>query len=101
MEPNVPTGETMSDGDSSGTEASTTAEGQGDVTMGQEKENSSSLSPEFIKMAHSLIDDASEEQLEYIQQCCDEETKENQTGTSEAKGSKGPEEYSLEDMPKD
>jgi hypothetical protein len=91
MEPNMPTGETMSDGDSSGTEASTTVEGQ-------EKENSSSLSPEFIKMAHSLIDDASAEQIQYIMDCCNEESSE---GAPDAESSEKPEMYSSDDMPKD
>lgn len=82
--------------------ASTTSEGQGDMVMGQEKENSSSLSPEFIKMAHSLIDDASPEQLQYIQDCCNEEQQESPgESANEAESPEGPSEYSSVDMPKD
>lgn len=82
--------------------ASTTSEGQADEVMGQEKENSSSLSPEFIKMAHSLIDDASEEQLQYIKDCCDEEMNESPgESATEAESPETPEQYSSEDMPKD
>jgi hypothetical protein len=88
MDDNQPTGETMSEGSP--------------IVEGQEKENSSSLSPEFIKMAHSLIDDASPEQLQYIQDCCTEEMNETPgESTKENEGSETPEQYSSEDMPKD
>lgn len=93
MEPNMPTGETMSEGDPSGTEASTTAEGQ-------EKENSSSLSPEFIKMTQSLIQGASAEQLAYIEQCLEDEQKSQDQGGA-TDGTQGLASYSSADMPKD
>lgn len=84
--------------------ASTTLDGTEASTMmeGQEKENSSSLSPEFIKMSQSLIQGASAEQLEYIQQCIDDEMKsQDQGGTSQGTDTEGPTEYSSADMPKD
>lgn len=83
--------------------ASTTAEGQdamSDGVEGQEKENSSSLSPEFIKIAQSLIQGASAEQLAYIEQCLEDEQKSQDQGGA-TDGTQGPDEYSSTDMPKD
>lgn len=88
MDDNADTGKTMSEGSPMGTEASTMSSGI----------EGAGLSPEFMKMTHSLVDGASPEQLAYVQKCCDEA---GQGSAEEENPSSTPEEYSTTDMPKD
>lgn len=80
----------------SGTEASTTSEGQGDSG------SKAIISEDFQKSAHVLLDGCNEEELDYLQKCCDEKEQEmTQAGAGDADDSQGPSEYSSEEMPKD